>query len=221
MTVALWARLDSLQWSRGLSTAEGLERESLGHGVPKASMEPRSFDRGGGLEACGLANGLGGLQWSRGLSTAEGERGLRQRDGHVRASMEPRSFDRGGRDPDLPLALLDRGASMEPRSFDRGGTAPSALRGHRGQGASMEPRSFDRGGGTVKQKCLPAFSLQWSRGLSTAEGERAGLLRPSLIHASMEPRSFDRGGPRPRRLWVGPHGSALQWSRGLSTAEGG
>ena len=62
----------SLQWSRGLSTAEGRYRKR------NAVAQTR-------------------LQSSRGLSTAEG----RPYDGRVvgeagLASMEPRSFDRGG-----------------------------------------------------------------------------------------------------------------------------
>ena len=83
---------------------------------------------------------------------------------------------------------------MEPRSFDRGGRAGPGQLPARGA-ASMEPRSFDRGGAFNRgfgQWLFPL--LQWSRGLSTAEGN----------------------------LYVldGDTGLVLQWSRGLSTAEG-
>ena len=58
----------------------------------------------------------------------------------------------------------------------------------------MEPRSFDRGGpaGLLVPKVY--VELQWSRGLSTAEGHLARAYQNTLLR--------------------------LQWSRGLSTAEG-
>ena len=166
MICRMWA----LQWSRGLSTAEGEE------------------DR-----ICSLL-ARHSLQWSRGLSTAEGARRPGLWEELPRASMEPRSFDRGGAER-AAVDAAGRHASMEPRSFDRGGPQPGP-QPDRGGVASMEPRSFDRGGGGPSAYLPVAHRLQWSRGLSTAEGS---LQVPAVTRAFVLP---------------------LQWSRGLSTAEG-
>ncbi len=86
-----------------------------------------------------------------------------------------------------------RAASMEPRSFDRGDLG-RALELQFSSAASMEPRSFDRGDARSPAGVITTFSLQWSRGLLTAEtGGWSGSMR--LLYC------------------------ALQWSRGLLTAE--
>ena len=206
-----------LQWSRGLSTAEGgLARGSYQLGVL--------------------------LQWSRGLSTAEGRSTAALASGSSpcfngaavfrprRATSTSWTATRGScfngaavfrprRDPRLHPLPREEVASMEPRSFDRGGEgrastpAPPVL-------ASMEPRSFDRGGSPPRWSVLSVLQLQWSRGLSTAEGARVRHRLAERADASMEPRSFDRGGPSRPRQRVFPSSRSLQWSRGLSTAEG-
>ncbi len=84
-------------------------------------------------------------------------------------------------------------ASMEPRSFDRGD--PSKRQQLRVVVvASMEPRSFDRGDPELPAThTTPVTTLQWSRGLLTAE-TWAQIRSPHRQRiASMEPRSFDRG----------------------------
>ena len=87
-----------------------------------------------------------------------------------------------------------RVASMEPRSFDRGGDE-SWCDVELGYLASMEPRSFDRGGHSGRFASAALITaLQWSRGLSTAEGKAAKAEALLRLLASMEPRSFDRGG---------------------------
>ncbi len=60
----------------------------------------------------------------------------------------------------------------------------------------MEPRSFDRGDIESDSKLGWSDStLQWSRGLLTAETIAVRSKPDRSAHASMEPRSFDRGDP--------------------------
>ena len=137
--------LGMLQWSRGLSTAEGL-LDLVAEGLELvASMEPRSFDRGGLPRHALQAHPLFPLQWSRGLSTAEGRksrdasnstfelqwsRGLSTAEGPSRTgprmTRRPLQWSRGLSTAEGPVGdgcrqLPVEVASMEPRSFDRGG----------------------------------------------------------------------------------------------------
>ena len=58
----------------------------------------------------------------------------------------------------------------------------------------MEPRSLDRGNPPGGSGIVSHFeTLQWSRGLSTAETELAEVVLAERERASMEPRSLDRG----------------------------
>ena len=188
----------SLQWSRGLSTAEGGRRWPAAVEARGASMEPRSFDRGGRAPVR-LARreapraSMEPRSFDRGGALPPPRPPLRPP-----ASMEPRSFDRGGLvDPGVRVPQ-EAHASMEPRSFDRGGELDRGRRGRFQRRASMEPRSFDRGGEAPAPTAssvlfcfngaavfrprraeeereierLKIFVLQWSRGLSTAEGSR-------------------------------------------------
>ena len=110
-----------LQWGRDLSIAERDYLELRKKKVQKASMGPRSFDRGKNLEVGMGRNVRTGLQWGRDLSIAERQywcrKALRQsirfngaaifrsrkEDGHMAQSQ-----------------FRSRAASMGPRSFDRG-----------------------------------------------------------------------------------------------------
>ena len=182
-----------LQWSPGRSTGEtaATPEERAAHDL-RASMEPRSFNRGD----VGARGGVVRL---------------------VHASMEPRSFNRGDArksfsatrsivcfngapvvQPGRPGHLFGEvgavDASMEPRSFNRGDRRDDQESLGREVTASMEPRSFNRGDGWRRRSTRRRPStLQWSPGRSTGEtGPRAGACgrRES---ASMEPRSFNRG----------------------------
>ncbi len=103
-------RAFSLQWGRGLSTAEGGQRSPAGHAARRfngaaafqprrdrsppslprssrpASMGPRSFNRGGPGSWTELVNTANRLQWGRGLSTAEGTKGAS--DGRAQEQLQ-------------------------------------------------------------------------------------------------------------------------------------
>src|SRR5260221_391356 len=82
----------------------------------------------------------------------------------------------------------------------------------------MGRRSWDRGEFPEGRHTRTALSLQWGRGLGTAESARANALARGVHLASMGPRSWDRG-----ERWttaIRPASPAmLQWGRGLGTAE--
>ena len=110
------------------------------------------------------------------------------------------------------------GASMGPRSFNRGNVAlpsilPSFRPGFNGA-AVFQPRKFPR----MMLSAPVVKSLQWGRGLSTAE--MTSQRRPSGIEferfngaAVFQPRKSAALTPPPRVA------EPLQWGRGLSTAE--
>ena len=133
-----------LQWGRGLSTAE---MNQIGQ----------------------VLIGLAKLQWGRGLSTAEICSQRRETAGLDKASMGPRSFNRGNAGDLAGLRRRRFLVSMGPRSFNRGNpsgacfvsAASSCFNG----AAVFQPRKF------FQQLRFPAarLSLQWGRGLSTAE----------------------------------------------------
>ena len=78
--------------------AEGDEEEEF---EEEASMGPRSFDRGRTTWAARSPTPWPRLQWGLGLSTEEGTRRNVVHGVQLDASMGPRSFDRGR--PDYPI----------------------------------------------------------------------------------------------------------------------
>ena len=136
--------LKSLQWGRGLSTAEMTRATSL-------STPPSLLQWGRGLSTAEMQDpaavvySTGGLQWGRGLSTAEifrpGSRHLRP----ALASMGPRSFNRGNAARPTGTSAPTSGASMGPRSFNRGNNDEQTSKTADVSHASMGPRSFNRG----------------------------------------------------------------------------
>ena len=182
-----------LQWGRDLSIAERLAQSGLGRARCRASMGPRSFDRGKGTLHAGRAAGR-------------------------EASMGPRSFDRGKANRPNRVRMPSN-ASMGPRSFDRG---KDVLRGQLGVAVWGFNGAAIFRSRKVQALALPPLihlTLQWGRDLSIAESQSSATLRrPELGHASMGPRSFDRGKERARsRLRTIRVG--LQWGRDLSIAE--
>ena len=153
-----------------------------------ASMEPRSFDRGG----CSETGAVG-----RVTSCFNGAAVFRPRRGRAGSSRCRRSSRFNG-----AAVFRPRRASTWPSTGSRGSgfNGAAVFRPRRGgtlglparrAPASMEPRSFDRGG-------VPA-------GACGHPGLRAA--------ASMEPRSFDRGGERSAssagRAWTRFNGAAV------------
>jgi len=157
----------SLQWGRGLSTAEILHQFGHSRQGNVASMGPRSLNRGD-------------------------DRLDRPAGGGALASMGPRSLNRGdiGDEVDSQAVIV---ASMGPRSLNRGDSRRQRFDGVVAL-ASMGPRSLNRGdpgpaapappftlgfnGAAVSQPrrlatwttVAPSHAmLQWGRGLSTAE----------------------------------------------------
>ena len=234
---------NSLQWGRGLSTADsctglcmpahGCADLQWGRGLSTADTEQRRMRRTAGmLRFNGAAvfrpriprhwhvvHGRTSLQWGRGLSTAEIDSAKRagrrlRRSFNGAAVFRPRI-----RRSSSTAARSCTRASMGPRSFDRGYVELRMYvqrpRASRFNGAAVfrprRPDSATRG----------STSLQWGRGLSTAEtGTRAmgelrsfngaAVFRPRRRHcgsvrlerrcrASMGPRSFDRGNDRCNR----------------------
>src|SRR3989442_1279816 len=91
----------------------------MGRGLSKASMWPRSADRGRRHIAHPPKRVLDSLQCGRGLLTAEGIYGEAVQAVVSGASMWPRSADRGRGPVELRDADVNP-ASMWPRSADRG-----------------------------------------------------------------------------------------------------
>ena len=164
---------EPLQWSRDRSIAEvspstpaktayrcfngaAIDRsrkclsEDIGVLLRRASMEPRSIDRG---------------------SSSFHSRSIDQ----LRASMEPRSIDRGS-ERSGPQRDRPHPASMEPRSIDRGSRVLRLWRLDRDR-ASMEPRSIDRGSTLNSIFRTVHDVLQWSRDRSIAEVTYCGNRR--------------------------------------------
>jgi len=209
-------REGELQWGRGLSTAEIILQPVARTRPGRASMGPRSFNRGNELVQQWLH-----LQWSRfnGAAVfqprkcpAEILRPTQRGCFNGAAVFQPR------KSWELPVFRRHSWiASMGPRSFNRGNGRVSWIRGE-WHGASMGPRSFNRGnqpkqqsaqistyrfnGAAVFQprKFEPVqqtgrliIPLQWGRGLSTAEIRYVKAPLRAGERASMGPRSFNRG----------------------------
>ncbi len=205
-----------LQWGRGFSAAEMYLGRQI-YPVLCASMGPRLFSRGNGVQ--GFLRAAGGvlLQWGRGFSAAEISAHDRDRSGGDLASMGPRLFSRGNA-RELSRVLPGRGcfngaAAFQPRK------CPSSS--SPGSGRSL---------------------LQWGRGFSAAEMAGDELASHVVTLASMGPRLFSRGNGRlhhgrvpagvasmgPRLFSRGNIGRGqtallirgmLQWGRGFSAAE--
>ena len=168
-----------LQWGRGLSTPE-IDRPP-GHGT---TMRP-GFNGAGVFRPRKCTAPLGAsaqyprLQWGRGLSTPEIKKIDLAQKLFNDASMGPGSFDPGNvkvsRD-----AIESEQASMGPGSFDPGNRPPSTWRWR-------------------------TITLQWGRGLSTPEMQRAAYPAAVATAASMGPGSFDPGNLLTEtRIWHRP-----------------
>ena len=230
--------VDSLQWGRNLSVAEGAGRPSAAP-AGRASMGPQPFGCGRDrMEA--TIDPQAWLQWGRNLSVAEGwpcgqdrardcvrfngaatfrlrkDITMRGAPPTWRASMGPQPFGcgRGSEDVlffDAPMLQWGRNLSVAE------GPSPDAL-----------PHD-------------PA-TLQWGRNLSVAEGATPSASLPRGATASMGPQPFGCGRYRHASYYVdwtdasmGPqpfgcgrvgghkerrHVGLLQWGRNLSVAEG-
>ncbi len=88
-----------LQWSHGRLTVVTVACQVVGGVLRRASMEPRSFNRGDPVKNAGTVDAV------------------------KEASMEPRSFNRGDFD-EMDKIAREIIASMEPRSFNRGDPPP-------------------------------------------------------------------------------------------------
>ncbi len=225
-------RPSRLQWGRGLGTAERGSKRRTNHAT--ATLQ---WGRGLGTAESSTRQMLGlgrlPLQWGRGLGTAERQL--------TDANAAKTDRDRGEE---------HRATALEPRSHPFNGAAvlgprrassPSRCRSPRWP--SMGPRSWDRGEPRqVGSSAADAFTLQWGRGLGTAERDprrREGAPRKSLqwgrglgtaesnppftrgsvkVSPSMGPRSWDRGEAESGVAGSGT-GAGLQWGRGLGTAE--
>ena len=206
-----------LQWGRGLSAAEILDRHvALLVGVA-ASMGPRPFSRGNQLEkpsTSGYDQSFNGaaafqprksrhkrrrlaavlaLQWGRGLSAAEMTTLLDRLAAadagfNGAAAFQPRKF-RARRAASRGRLL----ASMGPRPFSRGNDAsPSAHRGHRdcfNGAAAFQPRKSH---GQISSTTTTASASMGPRPFSRGNERRRGS---DVCHrpASMGPRPFSRG----------------------------
>ena len=153
-------RARELQWGRGRSTAESPRERVRVLARRRASMGPRSFDRGEdrrGAEPGRASPGFNGAAVVRPRRARARESGNRTRCGFNGAAVvrPRRDGQRGVADPLV-------GASMGPRSFDRG-ERPQAAAASKTAPASMGPRSFDRGEPQVRS----GVSI-WSMGFNGA-----------------------------------------------------
>ncbi len=182
----------------------------------RASIGPRSNDRGKAVHDGGWGDRVGLLQLGRGRTTAERcgaartsrsfagfnwaaverpRKGFRKRDpadgGHG-ASIGPRSNDRGKQLVQGAINAMSD-ASIGPRSNDRGKFV-CAAGPHVDRHASIGPRSNDRGKfWTSAPMGSKPLSLQLGRGRTTAESGISGLPDDVEVQASIGPRSNDRG----------------------------
>ena len=136
---------------------------------PRASIGPRSFNRGYHGESRILGDRDAGLQLGRGPSTAD------------TAGTEHH--------PTTPRQSFNWAAVLQPRILVRvRETVGVLLR------ASIGPRSFNRGYGWWSlHNTKPLTELQLGRGPSTADTEHTDGLTKAIAGASIGPRSFNRG----------------------------
>jgi len=81
---------------------------------------------------------------------------------------------------------------MGPRSLNRGNVTPPEALTPAGA-ASMGPRSLNRGNQALRRDLRVRITLQWGRGLSTAEMPVIDERIMTVERASMGPRSLNRG----------------------------
>ena len=182
----------TLQWGRGLSTAEignrGVARSgrrSCFNGA--AVFQPRKC-----IPRHPLCRRFRALQWGRGLSTAEMSNGREHRDGGIQrfngaAVFQPRKSPH----PSLPSPSgpgFNGAAVFQPRKSRR--TRPPGPAGCGFNGAAVfQPRKWS----FHPKRCGSKSTLQWGRGLSTAEIRPLCRADEPRNVASMGPRSFNRG----------------------------
>ena len=109
----------TLQWGRALMSAE---RPSLSwdmSDITKASMGPRSNERGKAAPVNAESREQDELQWGRALMSAERRKLMAERIAPAVASMGPRSNERGKAEGGLQRFRRWH-ASMGPRSNERG-----------------------------------------------------------------------------------------------------
>src|SRR5260221_318988 len=131
--------------------------------------------------------------------------------------MGPRSWDRGehlaGLHQLVPSKPFNGAAVLGPRRVSAPAPAPATTTPFNGA-AVLGPRRA-----SVKScASISSITLQWGRGLGTAESQVDGIDARHPHGPSMGPRSWDRG----ERLARGRRelaAAALQWGRGLGTAE--
>ncbi len=234
-----------LQWGRGHSTAEmshapaaacRAQRASMGprsfdrgnaprwhdcQDCGRASMGPRSFDRGNQRCRCRARGTSAQLQWGRGHSTAE----ITCRRWRLGSRLTVLQWGRGHSTAEMrSRRQLDAGADagfngaavIRPRKYGQPAPRPYAT------AASMGPRSFDRGNDAAgRRRRSRDGALQWGRGHSTAEMSALHdwPSRPSRA-ASMGPRSFDRGNDWSRPRSAGD-GVASMGPRSFDRGNGG
>ncbi len=133
----------TLQWGRDRLIAEMTTCTNYRLARGRASMGPRSTDRGNTYPLAAWTSRLPRLQWGRDRLIAE----ISPAESTSRitwdASMGPRSTDRGNPGPFLPLRERQK--------------------------ASMGPRSTDRGNGLVPNSMMRCCLLQWGRDRLIAE----------------------------------------------------
>ena len=184
--------------------------------VAKASMGPRSHERGNGaLKSCACSRKFcfNGAAFSRTRKLQIGISVYRGRH----ASMGPRSHERGNR-AILQGACSQGVASMGPRSHERGNgtvkvTPPMLSVGFNGAAFSRtrKPAPTSRGGRchspgfngaafsrtrkleTTRAHARFIAELQWGRVLTNAETFLSSRSRSTSALASMGPRSHERG----------------------------
>ena len=155
-----------LQWGRGLPSAETSGSPRPGTGQRRFNGAADFHPRKRAKRPPGGGKGVE-LQWGRGLPSAETRLADRTWGLSVPASMGPRTSIRGNiayaEGPDRPIV-----ASMGPRTSIRGN---SGSRSYRFTAASLQ---WGRGLPSAETSSVPMMfsavnGLQWSRGLPSAE----------------------------------------------------
>ncbi len=191
-----------LQWSHVQSNVERLDGRLPPQRDPRASMEPRSIERGETLPDPPALPERPRLQWSHVQSNVESRSHARSRSAspwlqwsHVQSNVE--SCLPGKR----PWQSVRLQWSHVQSNVER---LPQAVHGELASEASMEPRSIERGesrwlGCFGSSYCFngATFNRTWRGGGKDATGR--------LEAASMEPRSIERGELGvPMHAWTQP-----------------
>ena len=189
--------MPSLQWSRGLSTAEGTTTARCGTHLRTGGFNGAAVfrPRRGSAWRCAARRSRRSFNGAAVFRPRRGSRACSQRSSTRPASMEPRSFDRGGSAQDKPLASKRIGSQLR------------ALVGKR-------PRCGVRGeGGAVSPCCQGAWGCERCPGMWAAR-ERSQCIAEEAIkmqgaHGVRSPRGRVRGGV------PGVRGSGWRGGRGL------